>query len=94
MAKENQPKGLMPFGFPQCEKVAALSLCSSFRENKQIQILRWRFDRKTPTRKAHASAQAKDFANCDAPRFNLLFSKNAFTSSPAARGGYTARDVE
>jgi len=39
-AKERQPKGLVPFGNPQCEKVAALSLCSSFRKSRQFQRLR------------------------------------------------------
>ena len=36
------PKGLIPFGNPQCEKVAPLSLCSSFRKMIHLQTLRAR----------------------------------------------------
>jgi len=61
MAKENQPRGLIPLGTPQRKKVAALSLCSSFCETKQIQPLRWRFDIKTPTGKTHAINKSKNF---------------------------------
>ena len=39
----------MPFGNPQREKVATLSLCSSFREVLQIQTLRSHFDENANT---------------------------------------------
>ena len=61
MNQESGPKGLMPFGNPQREMVASLSLCSSFREDKQIQTLRWRLEVQAPTRKTHAMRQSKRF---------------------------------
>ena len=39
MAKEKEPKAAA-FGNPQCEKVVTLSLHSSFRKSKLLQILR------------------------------------------------------
>ena len=41
----------------------ALSLHSCLREDKQIQLLRWRFDGKTPTRKFHARCDCKSFCS-------------------------------
>jgi len=37
--QESGPKGLIPFGNPQCEKDAALSLCLSFRKSLLLQRL-------------------------------------------------------
>ena len=68
--KENQPRGLIPLGTPERKKVAPLSLCSSFREVMQPQLLRLRVE---GTRKHGSSTQrakADLFAVCDALRFN------------------------
>ena len=51
MAKENQPRGLIPLGTPERANVAALSLRSYLREGEHIQTLRPRFDGKTRARK-------------------------------------------
>ena len=40
IGEEKAPRGLIPLGTPQCEKVAALSLCSSFRKSEHLQLLR------------------------------------------------------
>ena len=62
MAKENQPRGLIPLGTPEREKVAALSLCSSFREVLKIQHLRARV-KETRT---HPRAKLLEFSACRA----------------------------
>ena len=67
MAKEREPKGLMPFGFPQRANVASLSLRSYLREGLQFQLLRWRFKEKRQHGSRTRCAKAKTFAICDAP---------------------------
>jgi len=54
------PKGRMPFGNPQCEKGAALSLCLSFRKNIHLQPLRAR----VKETRAHFMAKALAFLAC------------------------------
>jgi hypothetical protein len=47
----------------------------------QIQILRWRFDEKTPTRRVHASREAKIFAICDARLLAKISNKTGWQKS-------------
>ena len=47
-----------------------------WRENEQIQLLRWRLEVQAPTRKCHASREANFFATCDAPLFAQILSKD------------------
>ena len=56
--------------------VAALSLRSYLREVLQLQILRWRFDTKSPTRMAPAGCHARAFANGNAPCVCTNFKRN------------------
>ena len=60
------PKGLMPFGFPQREKVAALSLCSSFREALHLQLLRARL------KESHAHGSRTDSALAESVSYRLF----------------------
>jgi hypothetical protein len=82
----------MPFGNPQCEKVAALSLCSSFRKNMQIQTLRSHFDIKCEHGRRTRFADTKIFAPCNAPRDSTNFKQDGkqkpLLPPPAARVGY------
>ena len=56
------PKGLIPFGNPQCEKVAALSLCSFFRKSKQFQRSRLQVKETCKHGSSTQGAVAKAFA--------------------------------
>ena len=47
-----------------------------WRENEQIQLLRWRLEVQAPTRKCHASREAYFFATCYAPLFAQILNKN------------------
>jgi hypothetical protein len=60
MAKENQPRGL-PLEPHSAQIDVTLPLHSYLRGSLQIQILRWRFDGKTPTQKYHAKYNRKNF---------------------------------
>ena len=94
IGEEKALRGLMPLRTPQREKVASLSLCSSFREVEHLQLLRVRLKES----RTHGS-------NTQAPKQKILptathlgstnFSaKTISPSPPAARGGKMARDVE
>ena len=70
------PKGLMPFGNPQREKVAPLSLCSFFREGVHIQILRCRLKGKRQHESVTQATTANTFSTCDALLFAQILNKN------------------
>ena len=74
-AKNRRRKGTkgFPLGIPQRANVAALSLRSYLREGEQIQLLRWRFDEKSPTRKCHAPSDCKHFCPLLRARFSTNF---------------------
>ena len=56
------PRGLIPLGFPRCEKVATLPLCSSFRKNIRFQRLRGQVKETCP----HCKAKVFAFLACHA----------------------------
>jgi hypothetical protein len=66
------PRGLIPLGTPECEKVAPLSLCSSFRKGKHLQLLRARLKES----RAHLRARALAFPACHACWQSLRHSIN------------------
>jgi hypothetical protein len=64
-AAKNEPRKrakTFPLGTPFVRaKTVDASRHQCFVVDKQIQILRWRFDIKTPTRKWHATSDSKSF---------------------------------
>ncbi|MBR2622415.1 MAG: hypothetical protein IKC97_08615 [Clostridia bacterium] len=67
MAKEREPKALMPFGNPQRANVASLSLRSCLHKVIQLQPLYWRFKEKRQYGSRTHDASAKTFAFYYAP---------------------------
>ena len=84
----------MSLGSLQREKVAALSLCSSFREVLHLQLLRARLKESRTHGNRTQPQKQKDLLSFTAPQFNLISNKNDFVSSPAARGSCIAGDEE
>ena len=87
----NAPRDLMSLGTPQCEKVAALSLCSSFRKSIHLQRLCLQVKETCKHESFTHAAKTKSFATCDAPCDSINFphngKQNLLLSSPAARDG-------
>jgi len=89
MAKEKEPKGLMPFGYPQRANVAALSLRSCLREGLHLQLLRWRFKEKRQHGSRTQAKRQKLLPSATHPGSTNFFTKMLLLPSPAARGGNT-----
>jgi hypothetical protein len=68
---------------PSNAKTVDASRHQCFCEGEQIQILRWRFDKKTPTRGRTQQAKAKVLATCDAPNNKLNFKQNGIAKNLA-----------
>ena len=92
--QERGPRDLMSLGTLQREKVAALSLCSSFREVLHLQLLRARLKESRTHGSRTQARKQKDLLSFTAPQFNLISNKNDFVSSPAARGSCIAGNEE
>jgi hypothetical protein len=69
-----------------------------FCEGEQIQILRWRFDKKSPTRRAPAGCHARAFANCNVPCVCTNFKQDAtakiLANADPSAGGIYAPQME
>ena len=63
------PRGLIPLGFPRCEKVATLPLCSSFRKNIRFQRLRGQVKETCP----HPGHRGAEKARTFAPQVSVAF---------------------
>ena len=84
----------MPLRTLQREKVAALSLCSSFREVLHLQLLRARLKESRTHGSRTQARKQKDLLSFTAPQFNLISNKNDLVSLPAARGSCIAGDAD
>ena len=82
MAKEREPKALMPFGNPQRANVASLSLRSCLHKVIQLQPLYWRFKEKRQYGSRTHDASAKTFAFYYAPCGRKKWNKNGFLPLP------------
>jgi hypothetical protein len=67
--EEKTPRGLIPLGTPECEKVVTLSLHSSFHKNKQIQRLRLQVKKTCKHESSTQNAKVKAFSTSDALQF-------------------------
>ena len=66
MAKEREPKGLMPFGFPQCVFAGAASSAAR-RKNRHLQLLRLQVKETCKHGSRSDVAFAKDDSYCISP---------------------------
>ena len=66
MAKEKEPKGRMPFGFPQCAVAGEINLAAR-RKSRQLQILRLQVKKTCKHGSRSDSALTNDVSFCLVP---------------------------
>ena len=79
-------KGPNALWIPAVRKGRGASLCSSFRKNRQLQLLRWRFKEKRQHESCTQARKQKLLPSATHPSSTNFLTKTISLPSPAARG--------
>ena len=94
MAKEKEPKGLMPFGFPQRANMSGVTTQRRLREGLHLQLLRLQVKETCKHGSRTQAKKQKLLLSATHPGSTNFFTKMLLLPSPAARGEKAAGDAE
>jgi hypothetical protein len=93
-AKENQPKGPMPFGYPQREKSFRYRFTHFFAKRCIFSLCVCKLKKLANTEVARKQDRKSFLLSVTPPGLTKFQTKTILLPLPAARGGQAARDAE